>query len=507
MPAAAQPDAAPWWRRSVNLDPGSRILSTLRAAAALGVIGLLAKAMGLVVTVLVARFLGPEGLGLFALLLAATLLLEQVARFGLPELLIRDAAAQPDLAGLYWRNGVSACLATAVLPTVALIAAAFVVGDERGLRPSLLLMAAGMPLAAAAGVGQSLLQARGQVPFVTSVSFVARAASLLVLVGLLSWGMGVTAAFVSRVVFEGGMGIAFAARLRALPVPAIEARLPLPLLKRALPFAISRALGEGNLRAPLLLVSVALALAEVGVFDAADRVALSFQAIVAASVTALIPLFARTPGTQDADGAQLIGYSLKYTTLLVASGAFMIAACARPLTTILFGEGFAQSADLLPALLLTQVLAAAVVVVRQALVAHGREYTVTGAGMLALALKLACVAALLWPFGLPGATWGVLLATFLTFATELVLARRAGIPLDVPRFVLRPVTCVVAAFGILWLVPDRVPFVQLALGPAIFLLAAAISGLFPIEERRLMLETVRLRLLGSDRSRSPHGRP
>ncbi len=47
-------------------------------------VGLLAKAMGLVVGILVARYLGPDGLGLFALLLGLSIIAEQIGASASP---------------------------------------------------------------------------------------------------------------------------------------------------------------------------------------------------------------------------------------------------------------------------------------------------------------------------------------------------------------------------------------------------------------------------------------
>ena len=69
--------------------------ATLRGAAAMSFVGLLAKAMGLVVGILVARYLGPDGLGLFALLLGLSIIAEQIGAFGVPEVVLRAVSAKP----------------------------------------------------------------------------------------------------------------------------------------------------------------------------------------------------------------------------------------------------------------------------------------------------------------------------------------------------------------------------------------------------------------------------
>jgi O-antigen/teichoic acid export membrane protein len=474
-------------------------LATLRDAAALSLTGVLAKAMGLVVSVLVARFHGPEGLGTFALLLSVTLLLEQASRFGVPELLIRDAGARPEQAGNHWRNGLRATLTSAALPTLGLIVAASFFTSTSETRYSMLLMSVSMPLSAMAGVGQSVNQARGRALYVAWVSFAARAASLIALVALLVAGMGIVAAFISRVIFEGLMAVMFATALRRLP-PAPDGKLrPGQVLQRALPFAIGRMINEGSLRAPLLCVSAAFALSQVGLFDSADRVGQSFQSVAAAGVVALIPVFSRSVAARDPDSPLLIGYSLKYTSLLVSLGAYVIAAFAGPVIGALYGRGFAKAAELLPILLLAQSLMSAEIVLRQALFAHGREYAIIGTGATSLAIKVALIAGLSWFFGLEGAAYGVLISSLSMFAIDLRLARRAGLRLDATRFLFRPVACVAVAFVVIATWSHTAPVTAFVTGLAAFAIAAAILRVFPADERRFLMQVAR-------RERTPRSR-
>ena len=80
--------------------------ATLRNAAGMSIVGLLAKAMGLVVGVLVARYLGPKGLGLFAFLLGLSIIAEQVGSFGAPDVVLRAVGAR----GRWWPGGTCRCV-------------------------------------------------------------------------------------------------------------------------------------------------------------------------------------------------------------------------------------------------------------------------------------------------------------------------------------------------------------------------------------------------------------
>jgi O-antigen/teichoic acid export membrane protein len=249
-------------------------------------------------------------------------------------------------------------------------------------------------------------------------------------------------------------------------------------------------------------------MSQVGLFDSADRVGLAFQAIAAAGVVALIPVFSRSVETGDPRSSELIGHALKYTSLLVSSGAYVIAALAHPLVVALYGKGFGTAAQLLPTLLLAQALTSGDAVLRQALLAHGREYALIGTGAVALAFKAALTASLAFAFGLEGAALGVLLSTAFGFAGDLWLARRARIGLDIGRFVLAPLACVAAAFVTLALSPQA-PVVKFLLGVFAFGITAVVLRVFPPDERRFLMQivqnAVRRRRIGRPKEGSTDG--
>src|SRR5690606_22194248 len=91
----------------------------LRNASALFLVGLFAKAAGLVVAVLVARFLGASAMGLFALLFSVIFLLEILVSAGMTDSLVRDVAANPSSAralhGLALKLALILGLAVAIL--------------------------------------------------------------------------------------------------------------------------------------------------------------------------------------------------------------------------------------------------------------------------------------------------------------------------------------------------------------------------------------------------------
>src|SRR5687767_14157899 len=109
----------------MHREPVVLATSIVRNSVALMAVGLLAKGMGLVLAVLIARFLGPSAMGLFALLFSIALLIEYIAPLGLQDVLIRDVAAHPRERVRLWTQVSKLAFAASLVPAVAFLAAAY----------------------------------------------------------------------------------------------------------------------------------------------------------------------------------------------------------------------------------------------------------------------------------------------------------------------------------------------------------------------------------------------
>ncbi len=114
----------------MHREPVALATSIVRNSVALMAVGLLAKGMGLVLAVLIARFLGPSAMGLFALLFSIALLIEYIAPLGLQDVLIRDVAAHPRERVRLWKQASRLAFAASLVPAAAFLAAAYVYRED-----------------------------------------------------------------------------------------------------------------------------------------------------------------------------------------------------------------------------------------------------------------------------------------------------------------------------------------------------------------------------------------
>jgi O-antigen/teichoic acid export membrane protein len=470
--------------------------SIVRNSVALMLVGLLAKGMGLVLAVLIARFLGPSAMGLFALLFSIALLVEFVTPLGVQDLLIRDVAARPHDRVVLWKRASLLAVSSSLVPAAGFLAAAYFFREHEQVRNCLVVLAAGMPCSAMALTGQAVLQGAEEIRFLTWTTFLTRVASLVALIYMLIQGMGVESAFISRALFQASSAGVFARKILRHPPVAQPGSRPGINLRRAMPFAANRLVTEATTRAPLLLLPLLFTLAEIGIFDAADRIRLTLGIMVGVATTAIMPAFARSFAGQSEDRHALVSFSVKYVCLVLSCAALLIVIFADIIVRILFGPEFADSARLLEVLVWTQVLVATDAVLKQAMIANRREYEVVRRALAGLASLAVLVVGFGYAFGLGGAAAGVLLSAAITLCLDARYVARAVMPFESGRFLVKPLACAFLAGAVLLALDGAHPMLRLAAGLGSFAALSTALRLVPRAEQGFLRGALRHGLTG-----------
>lgn len=475
----------------MHREPVALATSIVRNSVALMAVGLLAKGMGLVIAVLIARFLGPSAMGVFALLFSIALLIEYVAPLGLQDVLIRDVAAHPRARVRLWTEASKLALLASLVPAAAFLVAAYLYREDLSLRSSLLTLAVGMPCSAMALVAQAVLQGMEKILYITWTTFLTRVVSLVALVLMLMQGMGVESAFISRVMFQATSAAFFAWMILRNPPETADATHPGIALSRTMPFAVNRLLTESATRAPLLLLPVLFTFADIGIFDAADRIRLTLGIMVAVATTAIMPALSRAFAGGSDDRHALVSYSVKYVCVILSCAALGISIFADVIVRILYGAQFAASGLLLQVLIWTQVVVATDAILKQTMIANGRERAVVLRALAGLTALAALVIGLGYSFGLLGAAAGVLAAAAFTLVLDARYVSHAVGSFDALRFLWKPLACGALAGAVLVYLDGASPLLRLAVGIAVFLAVASILRMLPRDERAFLRDAVR----------------
>ncbi|MFN8374026.1 MAG: oligosaccharide flippase family protein [Anaerolineae bacterium] len=362
-------------------------------------------------SVLIGRALGTEGLGVYAAVLAWMFPLGLIAEFGVSTLLTREVAQNHALAEDYLRAALRTYVLMGSLCALLLWLLAPLLVSDRAVVDGLRLSAPLLLVAPSFGAFTALFRAQGDmlpIPLLNIGMWLAQFA-LTLLVFLL--GMGITAALVINVATSAvQLAAAWWVYRRRFRAAAAGLALPLlPLLKRALPFAVGAALVALQARASTIMLERLSDTAQTGYYAAANRFIEAGRMLPNAFFGALFPTLA-------ALAMQPLVMRRTFRRALLTLGAFGTAfgvgvLLAAPLLIGLYGEQFGASVGVLQLLawvLLPALLRAALTLYAYA---RGRETLaniVTGV-MLALQIALG-----LW--AIP--TYGALGAAGVTLAVE-----------------------------------------------------------------------------------------
>ncbi len=465
----------------------------LRNASALFLVGLFAKGAGLMIAILIARFLGADAMGLFAMLFSVAILLETFISLGLSDSLVRDVAARPAEAGSLYFSALRLVTGISVLPAAVLAAAAWLIADPGAARASLLVIAAGAPVSGAFVVSQAVLQGREQVAFLTWVTFVSRLVSLLALAVALYLGAGIEAAFASRLLFEALAVAVFFTRLRRELPAAGERHGAAGLLKRSAPFAFSLAARDFAIRLPSFVLPATIGFGAAGLFDSANRIRSTLGMTMSASIVGLMPSFARSLGGSSPDSGRLVAYSAKYMCLGMSAIATGIALLSHWIIALFFGAEFATAAEPLQLLAWAQVLVATDAVLQQALLATGAAYTAIRHTAFGLAAQFALLLVLVGPLGLPGAALAVLIASAVTLAFDLAYVVRNVAPFPVLHFALAPLAAAALCAVALHQAGEESFLVRVLVAAAAWAVGIAAFRLLPMAEIRFIRQLASVR--------------
>ena len=462
----------------------------LRNAAALFLVGLFAKGAGLVIAVLVARFLGPGAMGLFALLFSIAILVETFISLGLSDSLVREVARHPERASGMYFAALKLVTLIGLIPALVIAGSAFAFAGPGEARSSLLIIALGAPVSGAFVVAQAVLQGSERVLLITWVAFTSRVISLVLLAVALYFGGGVEMAFASRLVFELIAAVIFSVVLFR-GRSETELRYPYrELLGRSAPFAMVRVVRELSVRLASFVLPAMMGLHAAGTFDAANRFRSTLGMMMGVSVTGLMPAFTRSFSDPDAKSEGIVGYSLKFMCLGMSVAATAISLLSDWIIVLLFGREFADAAVPLQLLVWAQVLVAVDTVAQQAMLASGSARPAILHSAAGIPVQLGFIVILTSVMGLRGAALAVLLSSATTLALDLrfLAGHASGVP--VRRYVGRPLAIAFAVACAMFLTNDTSLVIRVAVALGTWCVGMVLFRVISRNELQFMVKLV-----------------
>lgn len=308
--------------------------------------------LGLATSAILARWLGPAQLGLYATIGAILLTVSHLGNFGLPTAALRTAAAKPERAAALVANARWTGLACGVLAIAGIWAWSRWFPRSLGEVPvgTLMIAALALPLQYGAAQMQSTLIGVGGARGYNAIEFTNRVLTLAVtIVVLIAAGLGLRALIVATVVVAF---VQYALFHVALGPRARRWRPDFALLrsggKLSVKAYLSLLLYFLILRSDLLLINGLLGETAAGVYNVAVLGADALMLLPALASLFLFPHVARG-GDAGADPA-LTASACRHAALLVGAACVVTAALAHWVVPAVFGPDYTGA--VLPLLLL-----------------------------------------------------------------------------------------------------------------------------------------------------------
>ncbi|MEX2123283.1 MAG: oligosaccharide flippase family protein [Woeseia sp.] len=460
----------------------------VRNSIALFAVAAMAKGVGLIIAIIVARYLGAETLGVYAVLMALTMLFEIVAPMGQQDVLVRAVARAPGSMLRFWIESSVTTFIFAALFSLCLAAG----GRALSLEPDVMLavdvVAISLPFGALSMVVQAVFQGLERMKFLTLATFFGRIGGLATLIVMLELGAGVYAAFVGRLVFHvltlGILAVVLVGYARssgAAPDWRLTPRYLAENTIAAFPFAGQRILAEAAIRSSVLVLPLLLTMHSVGLFDAADRIRQTIASIIPIVMLAIMPAFSRVFRDSRERAAELVTYTMKFLLIAIFPMAFLVAAASPAIIRLLYGSGYESSATVLQIVIWSQVFMAADMVFKQAMIGSDNEKAMLWRSAASVVLQLSLTVILTKLFGIHGAAAAIVAGAFLMAALDAWFVARHIVRIDFMATAAKPLLCAAIAGAVaLALAKQNLLIVFAAAGiayvGALFLLRAFSAG-------------------------------
>lgn len=366
--------------------------------------------------VLVARFLGPAGLGNYAVAQALLHVAQVTSEAGQPARRARDMAQSPRQRRALFTQTAILQLAFACAAWGLLALAAWLLPWEDDLRLALVVVGATLPFYAFYSASETLFEAAERM----ELEFVVEIATNLLLLAVTAWalrrGGGIVAVMAAAVAAQAASvllcaWLVWSRRARLFPAPQEHAALAYRAgLRDALPYYGIALADVAQQRADVLLLGLIAGPAVTGLYAGASSVVRVLTKLVQGYWRALYPTLSRLHGADAPAFDRLRRRALRLALAATAAAALLGSLLAAPLFPRLFGPQFAASAPIFAILVWSApAYAVSLYTVYLLLVAHRPRPAlgVTLANLLLTVLLLPPPAAL---WGAPGAAAGSLAA-------------------------------------------------------------------------------------------------
>jgi O-antigen/teichoic acid export membrane protein len=443
--------------------------------------------LGVVVTLTLVRSLGDAGFGQWATVFAVTEVVGYLSDFGLEQLAVRRAAADPRREADWVGALISLRFALGVPLVVASLAILLPISVSPEMRATAVLVSATILAGAIAGA-RAILQLRVRNDLAMVVTTV-NSALWAVAVVAIAQGDGsmvaFAAAFLVVLVFTNSLYLPFALRMGSIRMRGSR-ELWRPLLRVGIPLGVAGLLTIAYVRIDGVLVFALAGEDEAGLYGAVYRVLDRIQFLPVVVMTTLFPLIAAAWPADRGRVHRLVQAAFDLLTVLALPALAFTVVTADPVVDLLFGDEFERAAPALPILMGAFIAVSFWQLALNVIIVVGLERRLVVLAALGLVVNVVLNLIFIPPFGFLAAAWITVATETLVAVLALATILRA---LELRLSVNRPLRAVAAAVAM-----GLATFGLSEAGASLAVLvavAAAVYGLALLATRAVKIEELR----------------
>ena len=376
---------------------------------------------------LTTSYLGVEGFGEFAIVLALVPFLAVLADLGIPLVLGRELARSPERADELGGTMLGVRIASSLGLVLVFLAAVPFLPYGHDVKVGLAVAAAGVGVAAIAGIPTAFFQLHVRLELAALVDIVAAVATvgLLIVATRLDLGFYAVVATLPAAALVAGAS-AFALSRRFWRVNLRRGwRDAAPLVKSALPLGLVTILGLLHFKVDSLMLSVMRPAEDLGVYTIAYRFLEQALILPGLLMVAVFPLLVRAVQNRSPDGKAILGRAVSLLLVVAVPLTLVLLVFAGPLVRLVAGEDFESAIAPLRILSLAIVPAFVNAPLALLLVALDRRRDLVTASITGLALNVGMNLWAIPAYGYTGAAVTTVVSEFVGVALVAWFARRA----------------------------------------------------------------------------------
>ncbi len=443
-----------------------------------------------------ARFLGVEDFGTFTLARGYFDLFMSLAAFSLTNVITREIARAPEMAGRYITTGMLVSLGTTLACVVILVVLSLVSPYAADTRISIYLACIALFPAALSMMYEAGFLAHERAEFVTVGTLLENILRTALSFGVLLLGYDVVSLFIVLIISRIIMLLVYAVLSHCYVIQltwSFDATFTRRLFHEWKVFALENGLANVYWNLSIIVLSFVRGEAAVGIYGAAYRILSLFSMVADSYTLANFPYMSRLYSTSVEQFRRMSALSIKYMLALALPGAAISFFLAEPVIVLLYSNRYEQAAGVLSVLVWVMVLRFVNPYMSYLLFAQGKQNKSLHTIIISLLIYMPVCYGSIYYWGASGAAISLLVAVTLSFFLYLWFQNGPAEALHILRS-LGGVALAVAGLGVfLFAFQHLNVFVLAAAGIAIY------SALFivlrvPAPDERQMLRAMLTRL-------------